>query len=79
MIAGKGKVEDGIGDGCCTGSYSQAADTSFEGCYTVFKYALGGVGQTAVDVARVTEPKTVSGMLAVLEHIGCGLVNRYGP
>ena len=40
-------------------------------------YNLGGVGQTAVDVAGVCQTEAVRSVLAVAEHIGSGLVNGH--
>ena len=63
MVAILGNVLQCISDGCCTRCYSKACHTTFEGSHAVFKHALGGVGQTTIDVTRITKSETVGCML----------------
>lgn len=71
-------VLQGIGNGCCTGGHGQSCHTSLKGSYAVFENTLGGVGQTAIDVACIAQSETVGGMLCVMEHITGGLVDGHG-
>ena len=67
-----------IGDGGGTRGYGQTSYTTLEGCYTIFEYALCRVGKTTIDVTCITKSETVGSMLAVVEHIRCGLIDRHG-
>ena len=67
---------EGIAQGCCTGCHCQSGGTAFQRRDTLFKNILGGVGQSAVDIACICKAKTCLCMIAVMEHIGSGLVNR---
>ena len=66
-----------IGNGCRTGSYCQSSGSAFQSREALLKHFLGGIGQTAVDIAGIGKTEAVRRVLAVVEHIGCGLVNRY--
>ena len=65
MIAGLGEVLQGIGDGGGPGGDGQRGNASFECGNPAFKDVLGGVGQAAVDVARVgqVEPRLCVGRI----------------
>ena len=78
MVTGLGKSLQGIGDGSSTGGDGKTCHTTLECGNTVLKDALGGVGQTAVDVTGVGKTKAVGGVLGVAEHIARGLVDRHG-
>ena len=69
---------DGVGDGSGTGSGRQSRHAAFQGCDALLKNVLGGVGQAAIDVAGVCQAKTGLGVVAVMEYIRSGLINRYG-
>ena len=69
VVAGLSQCLDGVGDGSCTGSSSQSSHAAFQSGNALLEHILGGVGQTAIDVA--------SGVLAVAEDIGSGLVDRH--
>ena len=59
--------------------YGQGCTAAFQGCKPFLKHFLGGICQPSIDVPRICQAKTVSGMFAVMEHIGSGLVNWHGP
>ena len=69
---------NGIGNGCRTGSYCQSSGSAFQSREALLKHFLSGIGQTAVDIAGIGEAEAVRRMFAVVEHIGSGLVDRYG-
>ena len=73
-----GQGLDGVVDGGSTGSHSQGSHAALKGCDALLEHILGGVGQTAVNVASVLQVEAVSGVLGVMEHVGSGLVNRHG-
>ena len=75
MVAGLSQCLDGVGDGSCTGSSSQSSHAAFQSGNALLEHILGGVGKTAIDVAGVGQTKAVSGVLAVAEDIGSGLVD----
>ena len=68
----------GVGDGCCTGSHCQTCNAALQRCDTLFKYVLGRVGQTAIDIARISQAKTVGSVLGVVEHIRSGGIDGNG-
>ena len=68
----------GVGNGCCTGSYCQTCNAALQRCDTLFKYVLGRVGQTAIDIARISQAKTVGSVLGVVEHIRSGGIDGNG-
>ena len=71
-----GTAVDGLlGDDVTAVLGSHAA---LKGCDALLEHILGGVGQTAVNVACVLQVEAVSGVLGVMEHVGSGLVNRHG-
>ena len=78
VVTGLGKSLQGIGDGSSAGGDGKTCHATLEGDDTVLKDALGGVGQTAVDVTGVGKTKAVGGVLGVAEHIARGLVDRHG-
>ena len=73
-----GQGLDGVVDGGGAGSHSQGSHAALKGCDALLEHILGGVGQTAVNVAGVLQVEAVSGVLGVMEHVGSGLVNRHG-
>ena len=78
VVTGLGKSLQGIGDGSSTGGDGETCHATLECGGTVLEDALGGVGQTAVDVTGVGKTKAVGGVLGVAEHIARGLVDRHG-
>ena len=42
----------------------------------LFQHILRGVGQSAVDIARICQTETCGGMGGVLKDVGRGLINR---
>ena len=78
VVTSLGKSLQGIGDGGGTGGDGKTGHATLERGDTVLEDALGGVGQTAVDVTGVGKTKAVGGVLGVAEHIARGLVDRHG-
>ena len=68
---------DGVGDGCGTGSGCQSGHAAFQRGDALLEDVLRGVGQAAVDVARVSQTEAVCGVLAVAEDVGSGLINGH--
>ena len=73
-----GQGLDGVVDGGSAGSNGQSGNTALQSRDALLEHILGGVGQTAVNVAGVLQVEAVSGVLGVMEHVGSGLVNRHG-
>lgn len=71
-------VLKGVGDGGSTTGNRQSGCTAFEGRHAVFEYALGGIGQAAIDVAGIAQSEAVGCMLGVMEHIRSDLIDGYG-
>ena len=70
---------DGIGHGCGAGGQGQRTYAAFQCGDALFQYILSGVGQAAVNVARILQAETGRRMGGVVEHIGRGLINGDGP
>ena len=77
VVTGLCQCLNGVGDGSSAGSGSQSSHAAFQSGNALLEHILGGVGQTAVDVAGVCQPEAVRSVLAVAEHIGSGLVNGH--
>ena len=60
MAAVLGQGLDGVADSGSTGSNSQARHAAFQGSDALFQHILGGVGQTAVNVAGISQAKAGS-------------------
>ena len=67
-----------IVDGGGTGCHSQRGYAALQSRDPLLQHVLGGVGQTAVDVAGIGQAEPGSGVLTVAEHIGSGGVNGNG-
>ena len=68
-----------IGNGGCSAGHGQCGYASFEGGDALLEHRLRGVGQSAIDVARVAQAEAVGGMLGVMKHVGGGLIDGHGP
>ena len=77
MVAGLSQCFDGVGDSSSAGSGCQSSHAALQSSDALLEHILSGVGQAAVDVACVSQTETVSGVLAVAEHIGSGLVDGH--
>ena len=66
---------NGVGDGCRAGGGGQRRDTALQSCDALLQHILGGVGQTAIDVAGIRQTEPCGGVGGVAEYIGSGLVN----
>ena len=79
MVPLLGQGLDGVGDGGGAGGHGQGGHAPLQGCDALFKHVLGGVGQAAVDIARIPQAEAVGGVLGVMEHIGGGGIDGDGP
>ena len=77
VVAGLGDVAHRVFHGGRAGRDGQARGAAFEGRDAVFEHAPGGVGQTAVDVARVRQSEAGLGVVEVVEDVAGGLVDRH--
>ena len=69
MVSRTGDIEDGIGDGGGAGGHGQSADASLQGSDALLEDILGGVGQTAVYIARISQTETRGRVLGVVEYV----------
>ena len=69
----------GIGHRRSAGGQSQCSASAFQCSQPFFQHVLRGIGQAAVDIARIPQPKPVCRMLTVMEYIRRGLINRDSP
>ena len=77
VVTGLGDITHSVFNGSGTGSDGQTSGTTFKGGDAVLEDTLGGVGQTAVDVARVRQSEAGLGVVEVVEDVGGGLVDRH--
>ena len=70
---------DRVGDGRRAGGHRQGRASAFQGGDAFLKHVLGAVRQPAVDVSGIRQAEPVGGVLAVMENVGSGLVDRYRP
>ena len=68
---------NGVGDRRGARSQRECRAAALESGDSLFENVLRGVGQSAVDVARVRETEAVGGVLRVAENIGGRLINGY--
>ncbi len=68
---------DRVGDGRRAGSQGQRRAAALQGCQPFLQDLLGGIGQTAVDIAGIGQAETIGGVLTVVKNIGGGLVDRH--
>ena len=76
MVARVGDVEDRVGDRGGAGGHGEGAHAPFQRGDALLQDVLGGVGQAAVDVARVRQAEARGGVGAVMEDVRRSLVNR---
>ena len=76
VVASLSKCLNGVGNRCGAGSGSQSGNTALECCNALLEHILRGVSQTAVNIACIRQTETVSCVLAVVENIRGGLVDR---
>ena len=77
VVAGLGDVAHRVFHGGRAGRDGQARGAAFEGRDAVFEHALGGVGQTSVDVARIRQSEAGLGVVEAVEDVAGGLVDRH--
>ena len=77
VIARLSQSLNGVGDSRRTGSQSQGRHAALQSCQALFQYILGGVGQTAVDVARIRQAKPRRRMGRIAEYVRRRLINRH--
>ena len=75
MAATLGQRLQRVGDGSRSRRRGQRRNAPFERRDALLQDLLGGVGETPIDVAGVGQTKARGGMLAVVEHVGRGLVD----
>ena len=66
----------GIGKCCCTGTNGKCCRAAFECCDSRLEGSLCRVGQTAVDIACISQAETVCCMFTVMENIGGCQIDR---
>ena len=74
-----GQRLDRVGDGGCAGGHRQGGGSPLQGSYPRLQHPLGGVGQSAVDVAWFLQMEPSRRVGGVVKDIGCGLINGHRP
>ena len=77
VVAAACDIADGVVDGCGAGCSCQCCCAVFQCCDTLFKYVVGRVHQTGVDVTRFGQTKTACCLCRILEHIRGGRIDRH--
>ena len=78
VVASLHDVLQRVGDSRGSGGDGECCYTAFEGSDALLQHALCGVGQASVDVSGIAKAETVRGVLRVVEHVACGLIDRHG-
>ena len=68
-----------VGNGRRAGGQRQRRHAAFQSSHPFFQHVLGGIGETAVNVAGVRQPEAGGGVGTVMEHVRGGGVNGNGP
>ncbi|CCY18835.1 putative uncharacterized protein [Eubacterium sp. CAG:786] len=68
---------NGVGDRCGAGSSREGCNAALKRGNSLFENVLGGVRQSAVDVACVRKTEACGGVSGVLEYIGSCSVYRH--
>ena len=76
MIAILCKVLNGISYRCCSRGNGKGCESPLQCCNSPFKYILGRVGKSSVNIACIRQIKPCCRMLAVMKYIRGCLVNR---
>ena len=71
------QVDDGVVDGCCSGSYCECCNAALQCCHSLLENVLGGVSQTAVDVSCILESESCCCVIGVIEYERRCLINRH--
>ena len=66
---------NGVSNSCRAGGQRQSCHAAFQSRDALFQYILGGVGQSAVNIAGICKTKPGSGMGGIAEDIRSGLVD----
>ena len=74
-----GQGLDGIGDGGGAGGHRQGGASPLQGGHPPLQHLLGGVGEAAVDVARLLQGKAGGGVGGVRKDVGGGLIDGDRP
>ena len=69
MVSRTCDVKDGISDCGGAGGHGQRADAPFERSDALLEDVLGGVGQAAVDIARIGQAETRGCVLGIVEYV----------
>ena len=77
VVTFPGKSLNSVVNSCSTACHCQACHTALQGSYAALQDTLGRVGQTAIDVACISQAKTGCRMSGISEYIGGSLINRY--
>ena len=73
----RGQGLNGIGDGGRAGGDGQGSGAALQSGQAFLQNVLGGVRQSAVDIAGVCEAEAVRRVLAVMENVRGGLIDRH--
>ena len=77
MTTVRGEGFDRIGDRRRARSQRQRRAAALQSGDALLQHLLRGVGQSAVDIARVGKTEAVGGVLRITEYIGSGLIDGY--
>lgn len=77
MVTVLSNILEGIYDSGCSTCDGESRNAAFECGDTLLKDILGRVGETAIDIAGLTQSEAVGGIGRILEHIRRGLIDRH--
>ena len=71
------QVDDGVVNGCCSGSYCKCCNAALQCCHSLLENVLGRVSQTTVDVSCILESESCCCVIGVIEYERRCLINRH--
>jgi hypothetical protein len=77
IVAGAGKIEDGVGRCRLAGRHRQRRSTTLQSRQPLLEGILRGVGNAGVDMAILIQREQLVGMIGVPKLVGRGLIDRH--
>ena len=78
LVTGRGEGNRSQGLGRLSGSGGQSGDATLEGRDPFFENIGGRIHDPGINVSKLLKRKQAPGMVGVVKHVRCGLLNRHG-
>ena len=77
VVALLSQVDDGVVDGCCSGSYCKCRNAALQCCHSLLEDVLCRISQTTVDVSCILKSESCCRVIGVIEYERRGLIDRH--